>query len=187
VGGDELIFEFKGSEPKARFFLNRVVSAVDQHFRGKYAFVAIHRPSLVASEIDALKALPGAMVLERYGAGYRLIVERKPGRFPSALAAWARERGLAAVHSPAGRERSEEIRKIVNKELVNLAAPERVLPGTRALLEFLRESGVRLEIATSGSTETRTRVLRGLGLSEFFRTLHGGGNCSWALKILIIG
>ena len=53
VGGDELIFEFKGPEPKARFFLNRVVSAVDQHFRGKYAFVAIHRASWVASEINA--------------------------------------------------------------------------------------------------------------------------------------
>lgn len=90
VGGDELIFEFKGSEPKARAFLNAVVSAVDQHFRGKYAFVAIHRPTLVASEIDALKALPGAMVLERYGAGYRLIVEKKPAGFRSALAAWAR-------------------------------------------------------------------------------------------------
>lgn len=100
VGGDELIFEFKGTEPKARFFLNRVVSAVDQHFRGKYAFVAIHRPSLVASEINALKALPGAMVLERYGAGYRLIVERKPGRFPSALAAWARLLAGRAPPSP---------------------------------------------------------------------------------------
>ncbi|HMX94360.1 MAG TPA: inositol monophosphatase family protein, partial [Elusimicrobiota bacterium] len=97
------------------------------------------------------------------------------GEQEKALAAWARERGLAAVHSPAGRERSEEIRKIVNKELVGLATPERVLPGARALLEFLRKAGVRLEVATSGSVETRTRVLRGLGLSEFFGTLHGGG------------
>lgn len=97
------------------------------------------------------------------------------GEQEKALAAWARERDLAPVHSPAGRERSEEIRKIVNKELVGLATPEQVLPGTRALLELLRESGVRLEVATSGSAETRNRVLRGLGLSGFFGTLHGGG------------
>lgn len=90
---------------------------------------------------------------------------------------FARERNLPRVDSPRGKNWSENVvRSAVNQAMIKRAVPAAVIPGLKAFLEALHQSGVLLEVSTSGNAGTRRRVLEGLALAPLFSRVHGGGH-----------